>query len=63
MISVKKQNIMELLENSEKVFIIPPFQRNYEWEEIQCKELFEDIKLIANDKNKRHYLGNVVFLY
>lgn len=61
MISVKKQNIMELLENSEKVFIIPPFQRNYEWEEIQCKELFEDIKLIANDKNKRHYLGNVVF--
>ena len=61
MISVKKQNIMELLESSEKVFIIPPFQRNYEWEEIQCKELFEDIKLIANDKNKRHYLGNVVF--
>ena len=60
MISVKKQNIMELLESSEKVFIIPPFQRNYEWEEIQCKELFEDIKLIAN-KNKRHYLGNVVF--
>ena len=61
MISAKKQNIMELLESSEKVFIIPPFQRNYEWEEIQCKELFEDIKLIANDKNKRHYLGNVVF--
>jgi hypothetical protein len=61
MISAKKQNIMELLESSEKVFIIPPFQRNYEWEEIQCKELFEDIKLIANDRNKRHYLGNIVF--
>ena len=61
MILASNKTIMEFLENSEKVFIIPPFQRNYEWEETHCKELFEDIKLIANDKNKSHYLGNIVF--
>ena len=43
-----------------KAFVIPPFQRNYEWDEEQCKELFEDI--IASYENKStHYLGNVVY--
>ena len=60
MVAVIKRNIMEFLRDSEKVFIIPPFQRNYEWEETQCEELFEDIKLIAGKENKTHYLGNIV---
>lgn len=60
MVAVIKRNIMEFLRDSEKVFIIPPFQRNYEWEETQCEELFEDIKLIAGEENKTHYLGNIV---
>lgn len=43
-----------------KAFVIPPFQRNYEWDEEQCKELFDDI--IASYENKStHYLGNVVY--
>lgn len=46
--------------NNHKVFIIPPFQRNYEWTFEQCDELFDDI-IEAHDKNKSHYLGNVVY--
>ncbi len=44
----------------DKVFIIPPFQRNYEWSKEQCEELFHDIE-DAYTKKKNHYLGNIVY--
>ncbi len=36
--------ILDFIGGRNKVCVIPPFQRNYEWSRIQCKELFEDIK-------------------
>jgi len=52
--------ILDFISGRNKVCVIPPFQRNYEWTEKQCKELFEDIKKAAeNDKN--HYIGNIVY--
>ena len=46
---IRRVNIMKATETSilnfiggfDKVFIIPPFQRNYEWSYEQCRELFE----------------------
>ena len=35
--------ILKFIGGEDKVFIIPPFQRNYEWTTEQCEELFEDI--------------------
>ena len=37
------EKIGRFLGNSDTVFIIPPFQRNYSWDEEQCCELFDDI--------------------
>ncbi len=52
--------ILDFISGRNKVCVIPPFQRNYEWTEKQCKELFEDIiKSAENDKN--HYIGNIVY--
>ncbi len=53
-------NILNFIGGFDKVFIIPPFQRNYEWTFEQCDELFEDIKNSYKTK-KTHYLGNVVY--
>ena len=61
--TANETNILDFLEGAKKVFIIPPFQRNYEWNTIQCEELFEDIKLIASDEGKKHYLGNIVYYH
>ena len=36
-------SILNFIGGFDKVFIIPPFQRNYEWSYEQCRELFEDI--------------------
>lgn len=53
-------NVLNFIGGLDKVFIIPPFQRNYEWKFEQCNELFEDI-INAYKNKKTHYLGNVVY--
>ena len=37
------EKVGRFIGNSDTVFIIPPFQRNYSWDEEQCSELFDDI--------------------
>lgn len=53
-------NILKFIGGLDKVFIIPPFQRNYEWNFEQCDELFEDI-IDSYKMKKSHYLGNIVY--
>jgi len=56
----RETNILEFISGYNKVFIIPPFQRNYEWSFEQCDELFKDIVNSYKTK-KSHYLGNIVY--
>lgn len=53
-------NVLNFIGGLDKVFIIPPFQRNYEWNFEQCDELFMDI-INSYKRQKTHYLGNVVY--
>ncbi len=53
-------NVLNFIGGLDKVFIIPPFQRNYEWTFEQCNELFNDI-INSHKSNKSHYLGNIVY--
>lgn len=53
-------NVLSFIGGLDKVFIIPPFQRNYEWTYEQCEELFNDI-ITAHKNKKNHYLGNIVY--
>ncbi|MDD6418590.1 MAG: DUF262 domain-containing HNH endonuclease family protein [Clostridium sp.] len=52
--------ISSFIGNSDRVFIIPPFQRNYAWSINQCEELFSDI-VDSYYKNNSHYIGNIVY--
>lgn len=56
----QEQTVLNLIGGLDKCFVIPPFQRNYEWSFEQCDELFEDI-VNAFKTGKSHYLGNVVY--
>lgn len=53
-------NVLNFIGGLDKVFIIPPFQRNYEWNFEQCDELFIDI-INSYKCQKSHYLGNIVY--
>lgn len=52
--------ISSFIGNSDRVFIIPPFQRNYAWSINQCEELFSDI-VDSYNKNNSHYIGSIVY--
>lgn len=54
------EKIGRFLGNSDTVFIIPPFQRNYSWDEVHCCELFDDV-LDSIKKEKNYYIGNIVY--
>ncbi len=54
--------ILNFIGGFDKAFIIPPFQRNYEWGKEQCLELFCDIEKTCQ-LGRPHYLGNVIYYY
>ncbi len=43
-------------------FIIPVYQRNYDWKEKQCRTLFEDIENIHIKQQKKHFIGSIVYI-
>jgi uncharacterized protein with ParB-like and HNH nuclease domain len=53
--------ILKLLSNNDVTFFIPPYQRNYEWDEEMCEILFKDIEKVANSKNTQHFFGTVIY--
>ena len=59
-IKATETTVLKFIGGEDKVFIIPPFQRNYEWSKVQCEELFNDIKL-SYKTGKTHYLGNIIY--
>lgn len=53
-------HLFELLGGSKIIFQIPVFQRNYEWGTSQCKQLFEDLEIVAKT-GVDHFIGTVVY--
>ncbi|GAA7043914.1 DUF262 domain-containing protein [Helicobacter pylori] len=43
------------------IFSIPVYQRNYTWEEENCKKLLQDIISISQNK-KTHYMGSITYI-
>ena len=52
--------INDFIEPNKKQYIIPVYQRNYEWSREQCVKLFEDI-VQAYQKDKLHFCGSIVY--
>lgn len=42
------------------VFVVPVYQRNYDWREGNCKQLFQDIIRVIESKQE-HFLGTICF--
>ena len=40
-------------------FIIPVYQRNYDWKIENCRQLFLDIERIAGDSRESHFIGTI----
>lgn len=53
-------NIEEYMSVPKTIFVVPVYQRNYDWKEANCKQLFYDICKVINTKNE-HFLGTICF--
>ena len=54
--------VKDFLSKDKVQFIIPIYQRNYDWGQIQCKQLLENIKSISSN-NDFHFIGSIVYLH
>ena len=53
-------NIEEFLGANKTVFVVPVYQRNYDWKKDNCQQLFDDIVTVINT-GKEHFLGTICF--
>lgn len=53
--------LVDFLSQSKTLFEIPVYQRNYEWGEAQCQQLFGDL-VKARESGNNHFIGAVVYV-
>jgi uncharacterized protein with ParB-like and HNH nuclease domain len=54
----------DFLSSNKTQFIIPVYQRNYDWSTNQCKLLLDDILEIGcNKKKSAHFIGSIVYIH
>lgn len=61
----QEQKLLSMLSNNDVTFFIPPYQRNYEWTEEQCKVFLDDV-IKTYDSNIKgtmaeHFFGSITF--
>lgn len=60
-----KQDLLGMLSNNDVTFYIPPYQRNYEWDNEQCFVFLEDIIKTAKSnlggQITEHFFGTVTY--
>ena len=52
--------LLKFLDGSDNRYIIPVYQRNYDWKPKQCEQLFNDLVQIIKKNRKSHFFGSIV---
>ena len=55
--------IQDFLSANKTRFVIPIYQRNYDWSMAQCKQLLDDILHIGIGNETAHFIGSVVYVH
>ena len=52
-----EQRLVEYMDGAKKRFVIPVYQRNYDWKMENCKQLFDDLVKIIRNGRKSHFFS------
>ena len=55
--------VRDFLSANKTRFVIPIYQRNYDWSITQCKQLLDDILLIGTGGEVAHFIGSIVYVH
>lgn len=53
--------LQDFIGTNKVLFRIPVYQRNYDWSDVNCNKLLDDIKQII-DTGEKHFLGTFVYM-
>ena len=57
-------NLNRFLSQADTQFVIPVYQRNYDWTEAQCGQFLADILAAGSDeKINAHFIGSIVYIH
>jgi len=58
----KKPSVADLILDPDKTFVIPPYQRGYQWKQDQWQTLIQDIvsKATSSNAEKQHWIGIII---
>lgn len=54
---------VKYMEGADKRFVIPVYQRNYDWKIENCKQLYDDLVKIIKTGRRSHFFGSLVSVY
>lgn len=62
---VQECRVTDFLKTRDIKFVIPVYQRNYDWVKVHCQQLFKDIKEQGEnpDDKSSHFIGSMVVVY
>lgn len=52
--------MLGFMEGADKRYVIPVYQRKYDWKLDNCRQLYEDLRKIIIDNRPSHFFGSVV---
>lgn len=52
--------LLDFMEGKDKRYIIPVYQRRYDWKYDNCRQLYNDLKKVALQHRSSHFFGSVV---
>ena len=54
------QKLIKYMDGASKRFVIPVYQRNYDWKMEHCKQLYADLIKEIRQERKSHFFGSIV---
>lgn len=59
-----ESKVEDFLSSNKTQFVIPVYQRNYDWTTGQCKQLLDDILEVGiSSKMNAHFIGSIVYVH
>lgn len=56
--------VEDFLSSNKTQFVIPVYQRNYDWSKNQCKQLLDDILEVGTSQDMTaHFIGSIVYVH
>ena len=57
------RKLLQYMEGADKRFVIPVYQRNYDWRTENCRQLYNDLVKVIRGSRKSHFFGSIVSVY